>query len=268
MAWSGPSSARGLNPAINTPSTAKPTPDSVTFSAAATAHSLCKWIYHLTWLIFLSTPSDGFLTFPLSLHNNSWIMLLGSLSTGFARLALVIHSQRFMRIGGQFSARLSAASPCLWWTAGKRSVMQIRDLILSIPLRHPEASNVSLAQECPLFLWLYHLSLSALKCLFCPVLVFPALRSEKWSALPSLLHCSHEQHHSICKTSVNKTKHRSWKHDCLVQFLVLWGMAQKRCQSLSKRDFYDQERYTIQHNKPRALYMTLTPLQENPKLIE
>lgn len=155
-----------------------------------------------------------------------------------------------MRIGRHFSARLSAASPCLWSTAGKRSVMQIGDLILSIPLRHPEASNVSLAQECPLFLWLYHLSLSALKCLFCPVLALPTFRSEKWSALPSLLHCSHEQHHSICKSSVNKTKHRSGKHGRLVQLLVLRGMAQKRCQNLSKRDFM---------TRSGTLYSTINP---------
>lgn len=42
----------------------------------------------------------------------------------------------------------------------------------------------------------------------------------------------------------------------------------KRMSESFQTRFYDQEGYTIQHNKPRALYMTLTPLQENGKLIE
>lgn len=42
----------------------------------------------------------------------------------------------------------------------------------------------------------------------------------------------------------------------------------KKMSESSQTRFYDQEQYTIQHNKPRALYMTLTPLRENRKLME
>ncbi len=60
---------------------------------------------------------------------------------------------------------------CLWHAMGKWKVMQICDLITFTPLLWPEASSVSLAKECPLFLWLgYHQSLLSLEMspLSCP----------------------------------------------------------------------------------------------------
>lgn len=58
----------------------------------------------------------------------------------------------------------------------------------------------------------------ALKCLLCPMLAF---HSGKWSSVPSLLRCRHEQNHFICKSSATKTKQRPEKDGLLAQFLIL-----------------------------------------------
>lgn len=55
----------GLNAAINTPTTVKPTPDTDTFSAAASTQSSYKWIYHLTCLTHVSMILDRIWTCPL-----------------------------------------------------------------------------------------------------------------------------------------------------------------------------------------------------------
>ena len=79
---------------------------------------------------------------------------------------------------------------CLWHTAGKWKVMQISDLITYTPLLYPEASSVSLAEECPLFLWLgYHLSFLSLEMspLSCPrVPCFALWKVEQCALSPSL----------------------------------------------------------------------------------
>lgn len=68
--------------------------------------------------------------------------------------------------------------------------MQISDLIISTLLFHPQASSVSLAEECPLFLWLgYHLSLLSLEMspLSCPrVPCFALQKVEQCALSPSL----------------------------------------------------------------------------------
>lgn len=92
----------------------------------------------------------------------------------------------------------------------KWKVMQLSDLITLL---------LSYTQRALMFRWLksvpssfgraiIYLSL-ALKCLLCPMLAF---HSGKWSSVPSLLRCRHEQNHLICKSSVTKTNQRPEKH--------------------------------------------------------
>lgn len=90
--------------------------------------------------------------------------------------------------GGHFKVKPRAAQEfaCLWNVAGKWKVMQISDLITSTPLLYPEASSVSLAEECPLFLWQgYHLSLLSLETspLSCPRVPCFALHKVEQCAL-------------------------------------------------------------------------------------
>lgn len=55
----------GLNAVINTPTAVKPTPDTDTFSAAASTQPSYKWIYRLTCLSHVSTILDRIQTCPL-----------------------------------------------------------------------------------------------------------------------------------------------------------------------------------------------------------
>lgn len=149
----------GLNAAINTPTAVKPTPDTDTFSAAASTQPSYKWIYHLTCLTHASTILDGTRTWPL--HARKLIVLL--LSYVLSRrhdstpIVVVMWDKR-EQIGWR-----AALHVCVNVTKWK--VMQIGDLITSPPLLHP-ASNVSLAEKFPACFscTIIHLS-TALKCL-------------------------------------------------------------------------------------------------------
>lgn len=106
------------------------------------------------------------------------------------------------------------------------------------PLLYPEASSVSFGwRVSPLpFGWAIIYLSSALKCLLCPVLVFPALHSGKWSNVASLLHCRHEQHHAICNSSVTKTVHGPYCTNRTFEQnpYISGGIVQKRDQVITR----------------------------------
>lgn len=114
----------------------KPTPHPDTFSAVPATQLLCKWIRHLTWLMFLSPVLSGFLKFlPYHRNTNKWVY--------FPALATNLGFRVFRRIRGQKRRRAATLHVNGTWQE-KWKVMRIGDLITSIPLLHPEASSVSL----------------------------------------------------------------------------------------------------------------------------
>lgn len=158
----------GLNAAINTPTAVKTTPDTDTFSAAASTQSSYKWIYHLTCLTHVSTILDRIRTCPL--HPLKLIVLLLSYVPSRRHDSsppiVVVMWEKREQIGWRAALHVCA-------NVTKRKVMQIVDLITSRPLLHP-ASNVSLAETFPACFscTIIHLS-TALKCLFCFTFFIP-----------------------------------------------------------------------------------------------
>ncbi len=130
---------------------------------------------------------------PLS-FNNQWIILSplsACLLTCLGKSTpLMCHDLVFRRTGRYLKAGLWIACSCQWHITGKWKVMQISDLITFTPLLYSEASSVSLAEECLLFLWLgYHLSLLSLEMspLSCPrVPCFTLWKVEQCAFSPSL----------------------------------------------------------------------------------
>lgn len=132
----------GLNAVINTPTAVKPTPDTDTFSAAASTQPSYKWIYRLTCLSHVSTILDRIQTCPL--HP------LSSLSCSCPTCTLAGMIQPHLsclwcgRTGNKFGAGQNVCANVTKWKG-----MQIGDLITSRPLLHPVGSNVSLAEKFP-----------------------------------------------------------------------------------------------------------------------
>lgn len=144
----------GLNAAINTPTAVKPTPDTHTFSAAASTQSSYKWMHHLTCLTHVSTTLDGVRTCPL--HRTKLIIL-----------PLVLRALLQTLIQPQPRTRSNMAALHVCANDTKWKVMQIGDLKTSRPLLHPVASNVSLAEKFPACFSCTAIHLStASKCLF------------------------------------------------------------------------------------------------------
>lgn len=126
--------------------------------------------------------------------NHVFKLLTPLLSFPYDSAPSMCHGLVFWIIGRHFKARPRAvqefACLCLWHIAGKWKLMHISDHITHPPLLYPEASSVSLAEECPVFLWLgYHLSLLSLETspLSCPLVPCFALQKVEQCALsPSL----------------------------------------------------------------------------------